>query len=127
MLLERPGAYFRLGTGNPTPLHNPSYDFNDEIIPAGVRVSGDFVHYFLTDKTVVLYAGSLSVDVTATAENGGAEYNDIAPGELTPGWNTIKVKDIGQGVYWCCLHPPPRRNLRPVPITRSLLNERKAS
>ena len=52
---------------------------------------------------------------------------DIAPGELTPGWNTIKVKDIGQGVYWCCLHPPPRRNLRPVPITRSLLNERKAS
>ena len=28
---------------------------------------------------------------------------DIAPGELTPGWNTIKVKDIGQGVYWCCL------------------------
>jgi hypothetical protein len=28
---------------------------------------------------------------------------DIAPGELPPGWNTIKVKNIGQGVYWCCL------------------------
>ena len=28
---------------------------------------------------------------------------DIAPGELNPGWNTIKVKDIGQGIYWCCL------------------------
>lgn len=52
------------------------------IIPAGLRVTGDFVHYFLTDTTVVLYAGALSVDVTATAENGGVEYNDIAPGGI---------------------------------------------
>lgn len=29
------------------------------IIPAGLRVTGDFVHYFLTDTTAVLYAGSL--------------------------------------------------------------------
>lgn len=52
------------------------------IIPAGLRVTGDFEHYFLTDSTAVLAAGSLSVEVTATAENGGAEYNDIAPGAL---------------------------------------------
>ena len=52
------------------------------IIPAGLRVTGDFVHYFLTDTTVVLYAGALSVDVTATAEYGGVEYNDIAPGSI---------------------------------------------
>ena len=52
------------------------------IIPAGLRVTGDFVHYFITDETVVLYAGALSVEVTATAENGGAEYNDIAPGAI---------------------------------------------
>lgn len=52
------------------------------IIPAGLRVTGDFVHYFVTDATVVLYAGSLSVEVTATAENGGEEYNDIAPGGI---------------------------------------------
>lgn len=38
MLQERPGAYFRLGSGNPTPLHNPSYDFNDDIIPIGAAV-----------------------------------------------------------------------------------------
>ena len=31
------------------------------IIPAGLRVTGDFVHYFLTDATVVLYAGNLSL------------------------------------------------------------------
>ena len=31
------------------------------VIPAGLRVSGDFVHYFLTGSTVVLYAGTLSV------------------------------------------------------------------
>ena len=52
------------------------------VIPAGLRVSNDFSHYFLTDQTVVLYAGALSVDVTATAENGGADYNGIAPGEI---------------------------------------------
>ena len=61
------------------------------IIPTGLRVTGDFVHYFLTDTTTVLYAGSLSVDVTATAEKGGAEYNDIAPGDLT---NIVDVSEV---------------------------------
>ena len=60
------------------------------IIPAGIRVTGDFQHYFLTDSTAVLAAGSLSVDVTATAENGGAEYNDIAPGALN------KIVDVSE-------------------------------
>ena len=48
------------------------------VIPAGIRVTNDFVHYFLTDATVVLYAGSLYVEVSATAESGGTDYNDIA-------------------------------------------------
>ena len=61
------------------------------IIPAGLRVTGDFVRYFTTDSTVVLYAGSLSVDVTATAENGGAEYNDIATGALA---NIVDVSEV---------------------------------
>lgn len=61
------------------------------IIPAGLRVTGDFEHYFLTDETVVLYAGALSVDVTATAENGGEEYNDMAPGTLT---KIVDVSDV---------------------------------
>lgn len=61
------------------------------VIPAGLRVTGDFVHYFLTDTTTVLYAGSLSVDVMATAEKGGAEYNDIAPGDLT---NIVDVSEV---------------------------------
>ena len=46
------------------------------IIPAGLRVTGDFVRYFLTDTTAVLYAGSLYVDVAATAEEGGTDYNN---------------------------------------------------
>lgn len=58
------------------------------VIPAGIRVTGDFVHYFVTDETVVLFAGSKSVEVTATAENGGEEYNDIAPGGL------VKIVDV---------------------------------
>jgi amidohydrolase len=46
MLLERPGAYLFIGNGDgahrddghgmgPCMLHNPSYDFNDELIPLG--------------------------------------------------------------------------------------------
>jgi hippurate hydrolase len=38
MLLERPGAYVFLGQGggpNSCFLHNPGYDFNDEVIPLG--------------------------------------------------------------------------------------------
>jgi hippurate hydrolase len=41
MLRERPGAYIWLGQGAPghaAPLHHPRYDFNDEIIPAGVEL-----------------------------------------------------------------------------------------
>ncbi len=35
MLLERPGAYIRIGNGDSAALHHPAYDFDDEIIPAG--------------------------------------------------------------------------------------------
>src|SRR5437588_557675 len=38
MLEQRPGAYARLGQGGAEGgcfLHNPSYDFNDEVIPLG--------------------------------------------------------------------------------------------
>lgn len=61
------------------------------IIPAGIRVTSDFVHYFVTDVTAVLYAGSLTAEVTATAESGGNDYNDIAPGALN---KIVDVSDI---------------------------------
>lgn len=61
------------------------------VIPAGLRLSSDFVYYFLTDATAVLPAGELYVDVTATAENGGAEYNDIATGEIV---NIIDISEV---------------------------------
>lgn len=61
------------------------------IIPAGLRVTGDFTHYFLTDATAVLYAGALTVEVTATAENGGTEYNDIPPGGII---SIVDVSDV---------------------------------
>lgn len=60
------------------------------VIPAGLRVSNDFERYFLTDSTVVLYAGALHVDVTATAEEGGSEYNGIEPGEIA---NIVDVSE----------------------------------
>ena len=45
-LLEKPGCYFMIGNGDgahragghsmgPCTLHNPSYDFNDDLIPLG--------------------------------------------------------------------------------------------
>mmetsp|Transcript_54315 Transcript_54315/g.74208 ORF Transcript_54315/g.74208 Transcript_54315/m.74208 type:complete len:400 (-) Transcript_54315:503-1702(-) len=40
LLMERPGAYAWLGAGGgplACMLHNPSYDFNDDIIPVGVQ------------------------------------------------------------------------------------------
>lgn len=33
-----PGTFLRLGVGDRPPLHNSSYDFNDEVIPYGVRI-----------------------------------------------------------------------------------------
>lgn len=36
MLEARPGAFIFLGNGDTANLHNPNYDFNDEIIPYGV-------------------------------------------------------------------------------------------
>ncbi|WP_108260451.1 amidohydrolase [Mangrovicoccus ximenensis] len=35
MLEERPGAYILIGNGPSAAVHNPLYDFNDDIIPAG--------------------------------------------------------------------------------------------
>lgn len=61
------------------------------IIPAGLRVTGDYVHYFLTDSTVVLIAGTLTAEVKATAENGGVDYNDIAPGGIS---KIVDVSDV---------------------------------
>ncbi len=36
MLNERPGAFIFAGNGDTAPLHNPAYNFNDELIPVGV-------------------------------------------------------------------------------------------
>jgi amidohydrolase len=37
MLLERPGAYVFIGNGDTAGLHHPAYDFNDEVLPAGIQ------------------------------------------------------------------------------------------
>ncbi|MCA0400170.1 MAG: M20 family metallopeptidase [Proteobacteria bacterium] len=37
MLEARPGAMINIGNGASAGLHNPAYDFNDEIIPAGIQ------------------------------------------------------------------------------------------
>ena len=58
MLLEKPGAYFFIANGEgqhremghgggPCTLHNPSYDFNDDLIPLGGTVWVRMVEQFL--------------------------------------------------------------------------------
>ena len=43
MLEERPGTMIFIGNGNSAGLHHPAYDFNDEVIPAGVSYWGRLV------------------------------------------------------------------------------------
>ena len=35
MIEERPGCYFHIGQGTGAPVHNPEYDFNDDLSPIG--------------------------------------------------------------------------------------------
>ncbi|WP_241622178.1 M20 aminoacylase family protein [Rosenbergiella australiborealis] len=44
MLQEKPGAYVWLGSGPSHPLHHPCFDFNDKVIPYGVRWLCAIVH-----------------------------------------------------------------------------------
>ncbi|MCQ8897088.1 M20 family metallopeptidase [Limnobacter humi] len=59
MLMQKPGAYLWIGNGTgdhrtvghgvgPCTLHNPSYDFNDGILPLGVRAWVAIVEHFLS-------------------------------------------------------------------------------
>ncbi|HEX4844262.1 MAG TPA: M20 aminoacylase family protein [Limnobacter sp.] len=59
MLQHKPGAYLWIGNGDgghrthghgigPCTLHNPSYDFNDQILPLGVKAWLAIVHTYLS-------------------------------------------------------------------------------
>jgi metal-dependent amidase/aminoacylase/carboxypeptidase family protein len=47
MLEKCPGAYINIGNGDKgfgsTPVHNPGYDFNDEILPLGAAALAGIV------------------------------------------------------------------------------------
>ena len=46
MLEKRPGAYINIGNGDTVgscPVHNPGYDFNDEILPIGAAALAGIV------------------------------------------------------------------------------------
>jgi hippurate hydrolase len=62
MLQHKPGCYFFIGNGEgthrqaghglgPCTLHNPSYDFNDELIPLGASVWVELVKRWLASDT----------------------------------------------------------------------------
>lgn len=52
MLQQRPGAYIWLGQGtgeNSPPLHNPQYDFNDNVMETGIRLHVALARHWLVD------------------------------------------------------------------------------
>lgn len=49
MLKKRPGAFIFIGNGNSAGLHNPAYDFNDEIIAQGISYWVRLAEQRLTD------------------------------------------------------------------------------
>lgn len=54
----------------------------DVIIPKGVMATSDFERYFVTDEEAVIPSEETFVDVPATAENGGVNYNQIPVGHI---------------------------------------------
>ncbi len=46
-LKKIPGTFIRIGVGDRPPLHNSSYDFNDEAIPFGIRIMAGIAVRFL--------------------------------------------------------------------------------
>ena len=61
MLLKRPGAYLFIGNGDgvhrdqghglgPCTLHNPSYDFNDDLLPIGATVWARLAELYLAKR-----------------------------------------------------------------------------
>jgi hippurate hydrolase len=54
MLKARPGSYFFLGTagrrGKDWPLHHPSYDFNDDLLPVGAAFWTELAEDFLAKR-----------------------------------------------------------------------------
>ena len=52
------------------------------IIPKGSKITTDGSVYFETNETVVLQAGTTSVDVTATCSAGGSSHNGYAVGTI---------------------------------------------
>jgi hippurate hydrolase len=48
-LLKKPGCFFRLGNGDGAMLHNPTYDFNDEILTVGAAYWTRLAERYLAD------------------------------------------------------------------------------
>ncbi len=47
MLKEKPGCYIWLGNGGGAPVHNPNYDFNDEVLAVGASYWSELVETLL--------------------------------------------------------------------------------
>ncbi len=66
---------------------------NNVIIPSGLRVTGPSNLYFKTTQTVVLQAGTKSVNVIAECVDGGSHANEIEVGQLD---TIVDVSEIPQ-------------------------------
>lgn len=72
----------------PTPAHD-IFRFSMDatqganvIIPKGTRITQDGIIYFATDNIAIINAGNLYVDVSATCQEVGEDYNGIDAGNV---------------------------------------------
>ena len=101
MLEARPGAYINIGNGDTvgsTPVHNPGYDFNDEILPLGAAaLAGP--------------GGEEAAEVRGV--NPPCEAGRVASSELRAGWGSAKAATPPVRAMRCALSPPSRGGMTP--------------
>lgn len=64
------------------------------IIPAGIQVTSDYLHFFTTDESCIIEAGQTSTQAHALADEGGIEYNCISEGKINQVVNTSEIPMI---------------------------------
>lgn len=64
MLQQKPGSYVLLGAGNcRESLHNPNYNFNNEVLPLGASYRAELVKDMLQFRTFFVLIFSTRVSV----------------------------------------------------------------
>lgn len=88
VVLDYLGEFLDVKRLNPSPAYATfrftvsAVQTTNIVIPQGTRITADGTVCFATDENVVLQAGETYVDVEATCQTAGSEYNGLAAGSI---------------------------------------------